>query len=270
MCRSTSSMRPTFDRPEVYGGRDRLPRFPAALRVLRPSVAALNHALGFGADVIHANDWPTACCGLRAAQPVRPPCLHDPHLGYQGFRSPSLRDRHRPDFPGDASGATVINYMAAGIRSATVARCERYTGDQRRHSGTASTGCWDRAAYLHGSSRIAAVGRRCRPPAAFGGSAGGQARCKAALQGGGAGGQPAHPLAVAVSRLVYQKGLDVLAEALPGGRAAMQFAAGDRRRSSSSSTWRWHRQIGPRRGSIGCSRTWPGCYAVRISSMPSL
>lgn len=234
---------PFFDRPEVYGeGGTDYPDSPQRYAFFARAVLALNHALGFGADVIHANDWPTGLLpAFERLNPFGRPTVYTIHnLGYQGSFPLSVAseidiDPTSPAMPLVQLGGH-INYMAAGIRSATVVSTvsERYAQEiQTPAFGHGLDGLLrDRAAYLHGILNGIApdewdpADARHLPAAFSADRLEGKARCKAALQERlGLEVNPRIPLAVAVSRLVYQKGLDVLAEALPGTAALpMQFA----------------------------------------------
>ncbi len=234
---------PFFDRPDPYGeGGTDYPDSPQRYAFFARAALALDHALGFRANVIHANDWPTGLLPTfqRLNPHGRPTVFTIHNLGYQGsFPLTVARDIDidptSPAMPLVQLGAR-INYMAAAIRSASVISTvsERYATEiQSSGSGHGIDDLLrDRAGDLHGI--LNGIDRddwdpsdAPRLPAAFSADdLDGKARCKAELQRlVGLDVNPRIPLAVAVSRLVHQKGLDVLAEVLPRavGRP-MQFA----------------------------------------------
>ncbi|MGM0493020.1 MAG: glycogen synthase [Armatimonadota bacterium] len=234
---------PYYDRPDPYGeGATDYPDSPQRYAFFARAALALNHALGFGADVSHANDWPTGLLpAFERLNPWGPPTVFTIHnLGYQGSFPLSVASEIDID-PDSAMMPLVqqgdrINYLAAGIRSATVVNTvsERYASEiQQPAFGHSLDGLLrSRAEDLHGILNGIDYdqwnpGDAAALPAPFSADdLGGKRRCKAALQERlGLEVDPDIPLAVAVSRLVHQKGLDVLAEVLPEavGRP-MQFA----------------------------------------------
>jgi starch synthase len=232
-----------FDRPDPYGeGATDYPDSPQRYAFFARAALALNHALGFDADVYHANDWPTGLLpAFERLNPWGPPTVFTIHnLGYQGSFPPGVASEIDID-PDSVVMPLVqhqgrINYLAAGIRSATVVNTvsERYASEiqQPAFSHSLDGLLRSRVADLHGilngidyDEWDASDGDAL--PAAFSADdLDGKRRCKAALQERlGLEVNPDIPLAVAISRLVHQKGLDVLAEVLPQaiGRP-MQFA----------------------------------------------
>ncbi len=234
---------PYFERPEVYGpdGTD-YPDSPQRYAFFARAALALDHALGFGADVIHANDWPTGLLpAFERLNPLGRPTVFTIHnLGYQGSFPLSVAtdidiDPDSPAMPLLQFGDK-INYMAAAIRCATVVNTvsERYASEiQTPGFGHGLDGLLrERAEDLHGILN-GIDGDEWDPgnpdgiPATFSSNdLDGKARCKATLQKMvGLEVDPDIPLAVSVSRLAHQKGLDVLADVLPRTVAhPMQFA----------------------------------------------
>ncbi len=256
---------PYFDRPEVYGEKgsdypdasERYAFFCAAALALRP-------ALGFEADVIHANDWPTGLLPLFVRDLPSPPAtLYTIHnLGYQGQFPPDEAEdagltaepggetleagndqrqtapassiqhpasavrRSAPEALADATHDGSLNFMAAGIRAATTINTvsERYAQEIQTPE------------FSHGLERLLQArsqdlfgvlnGIDCDlwSPATDGAllanfsarDLSGKARCKAALQEEmGLPIEPQVPLLGCVTRLAWQKGLDLLAKAIP-------------------------------------------------------
>jgi starch synthase len=224
---------PFFDRPDPYGeGATDYPDSPQRYAFFARAALALNHALGFEADVYHANDWPTGLLPTfqRLNPHGRPTVFTIHNLGYQGSFPLSVAsdidiDPASPAMPLVQLGDR-INYMAAAIRSATVVNTvsERYAREiQTPGFGHGLDGLLkDRSDVLHGILNgldyddwdprdVSTLPAGFSPERLQG-----KARCKAALQEHvGLEVNPDIPLAVAVSRLVHQKGLDVLAEVLP-------------------------------------------------------
>ena len=234
---------PFFDRPDPYGeGGTDYPDSPQRYAFLARAALALNHALGFRADVVPANDWPTALLPTfeRLNPHGRPTIFTIHNLGYQG----SFPAAVAPDLDIDPASPAMtlvqfgdrINYMAGAIRSATLVTTvsARYAREiQSSGMGHGLDGLLrDRADDLRGilngidltdwdprdASRL--------PGTYSADDLAGKARCKAELQRSvGLEVNPEIPLAVAVSRLVYQKGLDLLADVLPQAvERPMQFA----------------------------------------------
>jgi starch synthase len=229
---------PFFDRPEIYGegGTD----YPdAAERYAFFSSAALQipQATGFQPDVVHANDWMAGLLPLFSVRvnPV-PPTLYTIHnLAYQGEYAEDKAGAIGVLWDPEARLNDVINFMAAGVRRATLVSTvsRRYAEEIQ----TADFGCGlerllaDRSADLYGVVNGIDYGLwnpASDPaiPASFSkGDLGGKARCKAALQKDmGLAVDPGIPLVGCVSRLAVQKGLDVLAGIIPRAlKLPMQF-----------------------------------------------
>ncbi len=234
---------PFYDRPDPYGeGATDYPDSPQRYALFARAALALNHALGFGADVIHTNDWPTGLLpAFERLNPWGPPTVFTIHnLGYQGSFPLSVASDIDVDPTSPAMPLVQwhdrVNYLAAAIRSATVVNTvsQSYAKEiQTPAFGHGLDGLLrDRSDHLHGILNGLDYDEwnpedGSALPAAFSPhNLAGKARCKAALQAQlGLEVNPRIPLAVAVSRLVHQKGLDVLAELLPEaiGRP-MQFA----------------------------------------------
>ncbi|MGC9316997.1 MAG: glycogen synthase GlgA [Armatimonadota bacterium] len=224
---------PFFDRPEVYGpGGTDYPDSPQRYAFFARAALALNRAIDFNADVIHANDWPTGLIpAFQQLNPLGSPTLFTIHnLGYQGRFpldvapaidiDPASRAMRLVQYRGE------INYLAAALKTATVMNTvsERYADEIQT---TAFGEGLDRVLRRR-SERLYGVLNgidyeswnpatdRALPATFSAGDLSGKARCKAALQE--LAGLPVNdgvPLVSAISRLVHQKGLDVLATVLP-------------------------------------------------------
>jgi starch synthase len=229
---------PFFDRPQIYGegGTD----YPdAAERYAFFSSAALQipQATGFQPDVVHANDWMAGLLPLFSGRvkPVYPTLYTIHNLAYQG------------EYPEDKAGAIgvlwdpearhkgVINFMAAGVRRATLVSTvsQRYAQEIQ----TPEFGCGLEALLAERSADLSGVvngidyslwdpaSDRAIPAPFSRDDPGGKARCKAALQKDmGLAVDPSIPLMGCVSRLAVQKGLDVLADIIPRAlKLPMQF-----------------------------------------------
>jgi starch synthase len=234
---------PYFDRPEVYGeGGTDYPDAAERYAFFARAVLALPGALAFDADVIHANDWPTGLMPLFAGEQSSPPAtvytIHN--LGYQG-QFPSGKAAAIGIDPGAESRqaamhAGKLNYMAAGIRAATLVTTvsERYAQEiQTEQYGQGlqellRARSEDLYGVLNGidydywhPATDAAITANFGPddPAP-------KAQCKAALQAEmGLPARPDVPLVGCVSRMAWQKGLDMLAEVIPEAlKLPMQFA----------------------------------------------
>jgi starch synthase len=224
---------PYFDRAEVYGeGGGDYPDASARYAFFCRAALALGSALGFEPEVIHANDWPTGLLPLFARELPSPPAtLYTIHnLGYQGEFPPEQADSIGA---GPAPGALrlvthqgSLNFMAAGIRAATIVNTvsERYAQEiQTGESGQGLEGLLrSRAQDLFGvvngiDYELWSPATDAALPVNFSaGELSGKARCKAALQE--EMGLPVRaevPLVGCVSRLAWQKGLDLLAEVIP-------------------------------------------------------
>jgi len=224
---------PYFDRPEIYGpaGGD-YPDSPERYAFFARAVLALIPALGLEPDVIHANDWPTGLVpAFEALNPQGRPTAYTIHnLGYQGQfpRDVARRIGIDPASPAmrlvESDGK--VNYMAAAIRTATVINTvsERYA--EEIQTPAFGEGLYEllrkRAADVYGivngidyDDWNPATDRAL--PAHFSpGAMSGKAACKAALQREmGLPVDPDVPVASAITRLAWQKGLDVLAKVLP-------------------------------------------------------
>ncbi len=234
---------PFFDRPDPYGeGGTDYPDSPQRYAFLARAALAMNHAIGFRADVVHANDWPTGLLpSFERLNPHGRPTIFTIHnLGYQG----SFPTYVAPDLDIDPASPAMalvqfgdrINYMAGAIRSATLVNTvsERYAREiQSSGMGHGLDGLLrDRADDLRGILNGIDLTDwdpqdASRLPAPYSADdLAGKASCKAELQRSvGLEVNPHIPLAVAVSRLVYQKGLDLLADVLPRAvERPMQFA----------------------------------------------
>ncbi len=231
-----------FDRPEIYGegGKD-YPDAAERYAFFARAVQALPEALGFDADVIHANDWPTGLVPVFAREQASAPTIYTIHnLAYQG-QFPREKAAALGIEPGSAAMRAVLrdgalNYMAAGIRTATLVSTvsERYAqeiGTEQYGDGLEDL-LLARSADLHGvlngidydvwnprTDRALPVNFSAEDLAPKG-------ECKAALQAEmGLPVKPEVPLVGCVSRMAWQKGLDILAEVIPEAmKTPMQFA----------------------------------------------
>ena len=221
-----------FDRQGIYGPNGT--SFPDNLqRFVLLSRAALDvaDAVGIEPDVLHANDWPTALSVLYAQEHPRPlPTVLTLHnVGYQGqfpldlFPFTGLgRQAREPDYL-EHYGS--LNLLKGGVLHASMLTTVSPTYAleiQQQPFGCGLDGMlrsraddlvgvlngideevWNPATDPHLPSRFDAE------------DLAGKAACKAALQReAGLPERPEVPLFGLVTRLTYQKGLDVLARAL--------------------------------------------------------
>ncbi len=233
---------PYFDRAEVYGegGSDYLDA-PERYAFFARAALALTDALGFEPDILHANDWPTGLVPLFAAESGRQPAtvytIHN--LGYQGQFPSDVAETigvgQDAQYLKAVSHNDAINFMAGGIRAATIVSTvsERYAQEIQ----TPQFGCGlerllqARSRDLHGvlngidyhawnPSTDEAL------PANFSAQdTDAKAKCKAELQREmRLPLEPEAPLVGCVTRLAWQKGLDLLAEVIPAAiKLPMQF-----------------------------------------------
>ncbi len=107
-----------FDGP-VYGeGTSEGLRYAAFTQ----AAVALADVVGFAPDVVHANDWPTALAPLYVA-PAGPTAVLTIHnLGYQGIFDPAIRDRLgvEPSRLVDDPLGRGVGFLATGLVSADV------------------------------------------------------------------------------------------------------------------------------------------------------
>ena len=222
-----------FNRPGVYGPpggayEDNLERLTffcrATLAVLEP--------LGWRPDVIHLNDWHTALIAvyLQGGAPRTVFTIHNLGAAYQGtFPADQLSVTGlRPDFPCTANFVHdgMLNLAAAGLACANVVNTVSPTYAQEIADPAFSAGLaelvrargksvWgilngiDYVAWDPATDGALAQNYSAADPA-------GKAACKAALQeAAGLPVRPEVPLVGMVTRLDDQKGLDLVAEALP-------------------------------------------------------
>ncbi|MEA3400998.1 MAG: glycogen synthase GlgA [Armatimonadota bacterium] len=224
---------PFFDRPDVYGpGGTDYPDSPQRYAFFARAALALNRAIGFRADVIHANDWPTGLIpAFQELNPLGSPTLFTIHnLGYQGRFplavapaidvDPASRAMRLLQYRGE------INYLAAALKTATVIN----TVSERYAEEIQTTAFGERLDQVlrRRSDRLHGVLNgidydywnpstdQALPATYSAGDLSGKVRCKAAVQK--LVGLPVDddaPLVSAVSRLADQKGLDMLADVLP-------------------------------------------------------
>ncbi len=224
---------PYFDRPEVYGPRggdypDSAERYAFFAR----AASALIPALGLSPDVIHCHDWPTGLIPVfERLNPLGRATVYTIHnLGYQGQFEQAVAPRIGIDPASEAMRLVqlggLINYMAAAIRGATTISTvsERYAREiQRPEFGEGLDGllrarAGDLCGILNGidyelwnPATDPALPEHYQP-----GAMSGKRACKAALQREmGLPVDPQVPVVSVVTRLAWQKGLDVLAQVLP-------------------------------------------------------
>jgi starch synthase len=227
-----------FDRPGVYGDSagdfgDNLARFSFLCR----GALRLPSYLGFVPDVIHAHDWPTALvpiyvdsleAGSRLAEAATVLTIHN--LGYQGwfdksalpvtglgwdlFHARGLEAYDRLNLlKGGIYHATLVTTVSPGYAREiqTPEGGERLDGVLRDRGGDVigilngiDDEVWDPAADPHLAAPYSAADLE------------GKAACKAALQRElGLPERPEVPLLGLISRLASQKGIDLVASALP-------------------------------------------------------
>ena len=221
-----------FDRAGVYGPNgcayeDNLRRFAFLSR----AACDLPSCMGFEPDVIHANDWPTALSVLYAKHLPRPvPTVLTLHnVGYQGAFP--LRDFALTGLPPEElHSASLEHFGAMNLLKGAILNASMLTTvspTYAREIQHPAFGCGldgvlrSRASDLHGvlngiDDRVWDPSRDPWLPARFDAQdLSGKAECKAALQReAGFPVRPEVPLFGLVTRLTYQKGLDVLARAL--------------------------------------------------------
>ena len=190
---------------------------------------------------MHANDWPTGLVPVFAAESEAPPptvyTIHN--LGYQGQFSSDVAEAvgvsEAPDSLKAVTHKDRVNFMAGGIRTATIVNTvsERYAQEIQ----TPQFGCGlerllqARSRDLHGVVNGIDYytwnpGADEALPANFSAQdTEAKAECKAALQREmHLPVEPEAPLVGCVTRLAWQKGLDLLAEAIPEAiKLPMQF-----------------------------------------------
>lgn len=226
---------PYFNREAIYGPNggaygDNLARFA----LLSRAAAELGKFLPWQPDVVHANDWETALTsvyldasertgGARCASLLT---IHN--LGYQGIFP--LEDTARIGLEGrhlrglEHFGA--MNLLKAGIVHSTLV--STVSRSYSREVQTSEFGCGldgvlrgrtdDLFGILNGID-VEEWDPQTDPhlPARYGvGELQGKTECKAALQReAGLAERPRAPLIGVITRLTHQKGMDVLARALP-------------------------------------------------------
>lgn len=226
-----------FNRDGVYGDKhgefgDNLARYAFLSR----GALALSRYLGWIPDVIHVHDWPTSLVPLYLDTVER----HGPlgraatvlsvhNMGYQGMFSRA--DAATTGVPPEAWGALewggALNLLKAGLERATAVSTVSPTYAREIQSREGGAGL-DAVLAARGDQVVGILNgiddaewdpRRDRHLAATFGAEDltGKAACKAALQAEmGLPAEPDVPLVGIVSRLAHQKGIDVLAAALPG------------------------------------------------------
>jgi len=221
-----------FDRPGIYGPNgksyaDNLQRFVFLSR----GAMELADRLELAPDVVHANDWPTALATLYAQNRPSPlPTVFTIHnVGYQGqfplagFSLTGLPSQELRSDSLEHFGS--MNLMKGAILNATMLTTvsSTYAHEiQRPAFGGGLDGLLrSRSDALHGILNgidMEVWDPSADPflPAHFDATdLGGKQACKAALQrAAGFAERPEVPLFGLVTRLTYQKGLDVFARAL--------------------------------------------------------
>jgi starch synthase len=226
-----------FDRPFLYGSAedaysDNLERFAFFSR----ASLEMSKAIGFVPDIVHAHDWQTALVPvyLNTFEWSKP--LHGAasimtihNLAYQGVHDPGglfVTGLGREHYnPGEFEHFGALNLLKAGIRHSTMLSTVSET--YCREIQTSAFGCgldgelagrradlWGIVNGIDVDEWDPATDRFL--PARFGpDDLAGKARCKAALQERlGLPVRPEVPLLATIGRLTYQKGYDVLAQAL--------------------------------------------------------
>jgi starch synthase len=225
-----------YGRDGVYGDRfgefgDNLARYAFLSR----GSLALCRMLGWTPDVIHVHDWPTALVPVyldtvdrhtplgRAATVLS---VHN--MGYQGLfrRSDAWASGVPPEAFGTLEWGGTLNLLKAGLERSTAVSTVSPTYAREIQSADGGAGLEsvlarrgdqvvgilngiDDAAWDPGADPHIAAPFRAEDLS-------GKAACKAALQKEmGLEVRPEVPLLGIVSRLAHQKGIDVLAEALP-------------------------------------------------------
>lgn len=221
-----------FDRPGIYGPNgdsypDNLQRFV----LLSRGAFDVVEAVGLEPDVVHVHDWPTALSALYAQEQPRPlPTVLTLHnVGYQGifpldlFSSTGLGPRTLD--PGCLEHYGSLNLLKGGIlhASSLTTVSPTYAREIQRPSfgcgldGVLRSRAGDLVGVLNGIDEEVwnPSTDPCLPSRFDAEDLTGKAACKAALQReAGFAERPEIPLFGLVTRLTYQKGLDVLARAL--------------------------------------------------------
>jgi starch synthase len=219
-----------FDRDGVYGPNgsafdDNLRRFAFASR----AAGVLSDALGFAPDVVHANDWPTALSVLHAKHAMVPSVLTLHNVGYQGqFPLGGFEVTGLPGgelSPGSLEHFGSMNLLKGAILNASMLTTVSPT--YAKEIQGQALGCGldgvlrsrgsDLRGILNGID-VESWNPSTDPalPSRFDAAdLSGKAVCKASLQReAGLPVRPEVPLFGLVTRLTFQKGLDVLARAL--------------------------------------------------------
>ena len=226
-----------FDRPHLYGSpTDAYPDNLERFAFLSRGALELTKALGWIPDVVHAHDWQTALVPAyvdpfaRAQSLEAPATLYTIHnLAYQGAYDAGamfitgLGSEHYHSRELEHFGTLNLT-KAALYRSTLVTTVSRTYAQEIR---TPEYGCGLDGVLAGLGDRLVGVvngidveewnpARDPRLVARFDASdRAGKARCKAALQQeAGLPARPTVPLLAVIARLVPQKGVDVLADAL--------------------------------------------------------
>lgn len=224
---------PYFDRPDVYGeGGGDYPDAGKRAAFFCWAVQVLPQAVGFPADVVHCNDWPTGLLPVLTSQaPSSPATVYTIHnLAYQGrFPLAAAAEMGLADNPAVVRTLThggQLNFMTGGIRAATVISTvsERYAreiqtkvfGDGLENLLLARS---DDLFGIRNGIDVSQWNPATDPALPANYSAddpSGKSRCKRALQEElGLAVEADVPVVGVVSRMVWQKGLDLLAEVIP-------------------------------------------------------
>lgn len=234
---------PYFDRPDIYGeGGTDYPDAAERYAFFCRAVRALPEAIGFEADVVHGNDWPTGLVpALIAHGPSPRATVYTIHnLGYQGrfpvAQAEAMGLEAEPAVRRALTHGGWLNYMAAGIRTSTVVSTvsRRYAQEIQ----TKAFGAGLENLLLARSDDLFGIrnGVDCAlwdpatdealPANYSADDHAAKSACKTALQAElGLAPEPDVPLVGVVTRMAWQKGLDLLAEAIPQAVDwPMQFA----------------------------------------------
>jgi starch synthase len=217
-----------FDRDSIFGERDDDRRFILFARGVLALALHLQERESWQPDVIHANDWHTGLLpnylefayasvfsGVASVYTIH-------NLAYQGFFNPFTL--YLAGLDGD--GNNYVNYMARGIRHADIVSTVSPTYAQEILTPEYGERLDEllRTRRDHLAGIINGIDYRFFNPATdphiaanyCAGDVGGKAVCKAALQREcGFAAEPDRPLLGIVTRLVEQKGLDLLDAVVP-------------------------------------------------------
>jgi starch synthase len=217
-----------FDRDTIFGDGDDDRRFILFARGVAALMLHLQEREGWRTDVVHANDWHTGLLpnylktAYAGAFSTVASVFTIHNLAYQGFFNPFTAYLAGLDNHGD----NYVNFMARGIRYADIVSTVSPTYAQEiltpeygeQLDGLLRTRQEHLAGIINGINYTIfdpAIDRHIAANYSADDSAG-KAICKAALQREcGFAADPARPLLGMVTRLVEQKGLDLLDAVIP-------------------------------------------------------